>query len=241
MARISVPPEQLSRTDVAQLFERYARTHDPEDQEALVLRFLPLARHCARRYEAGGEREDLEQVAALALVKAVDRYDPARGIAFTTFAVPTILGELKRHFRDRGWSVRVPRSLQELAGGSRTRWRSSPASSVARRPPGAGRALRGDRRGRPGGARAQGAGAQRAVSLDPPVDGEDDAGATLGGLIGGEDDELRGGRARRRPRPDAHAAHAARARDPAAALRARTWCSARSRSAWASRRCRSRA
>ena len=184
MARISVPPEQLSRTDVAQLFERYARTHDPEDQEALVLRFLPLARHCARRYEAGGEREDLEQVAALALVKAVERYDPGRGIAFTTFAMPTILGELKRHFRDRGWSVRVPRSLQELRGRVEDAMeeltgilgRSPTAQELAERCGATAEAVLE--------ARALTT-AHRAESLDRPV-GDEDAG-TLGGLIGGVD------------------------------------------------------
>jgi RNA polymerase sigma-B factor len=99
----------------SRLFERYRRERRPEDCEALVLRFLPLARHLARRYHAANEREDLEQVAALGLVKAIDGYDPARGIAFSSYAVPTILGELRRYFRDRGWMVRVPRSLQELS------------------------------------------------------------------------------------------------------------------------------
>jgi RNA polymerase sigma-B factor len=80
-----------------------------------VQRFLPLARHLASRYCVGTERDDLEQVAAIGLIKAIDRFDPSRGIAFSSFAVPTILGELKRHFRDLGWSVRVPRALQELA------------------------------------------------------------------------------------------------------------------------------
>ncbi|MEV4342935.1 SigB/SigF/SigG family RNA polymerase sigma factor [Actinoplanes sp. NPDC049596] len=77
--------------------------------------WLSLARHLAYRYIGRGEpAEDLLQVAALGLCKAVDRYDSARGVEFTTFAVPTIVGELKRHFRDRTWSVRVPRRLQEL-------------------------------------------------------------------------------------------------------------------------------
>jgi RNA polymerase sigma-B factor len=80
-----------------------------------VRRFLPLARHLAGRYPVGADRDDLEQVAAIGLIKAIDRFDPSRGIAFSSFAVPTILGELKRHFRDLGWSVRVPRALQELA------------------------------------------------------------------------------------------------------------------------------
>ena len=79
-------------------------------------RFLPLARQLARRYQRGGEQlDDLVQVASLGLLKAIDRFDPARETAFSSFAVPTILGELKRHFRDRGWSVRVPRDLQEMS------------------------------------------------------------------------------------------------------------------------------
>ena len=81
----------------------------------LVDRFLPLARKLARGYRGGEDAEDLEQVAAIGLVNAIDRFDPDRGLAFSTFAFPTIVGELKRHFRDRCWSVRVPRSLQELA------------------------------------------------------------------------------------------------------------------------------
>jgi RNA polymerase sigma-B factor len=102
-------------TDSWPLLERYHRGRDRADRDALVERYLPLARHLARRYGTDTERDDLEQVAAIGLIKALDRFDPSRGIAFSSFAVPTILGELKRHFRDLGWSVRVPRSLQELA------------------------------------------------------------------------------------------------------------------------------
>ncbi|HWK29532.1 MAG TPA: SigB/SigF/SigG family RNA polymerase sigma factor [Solirubrobacter sp.] len=101
--------------DTTQLFERYRSERDPRDREALVLRFLPLANSVAHRYNPGNEREDIEQVAALALINAIDRYDPARG-AFVAYAVPTILGEIKRYFRDLGWSVHVPRALQELTG-----------------------------------------------------------------------------------------------------------------------------
>jgi RNA polymerase sigma-B factor len=98
------------------LLERYHRDADAAAREALVARFLPLARQLARRYQRGGEPlDDLVQVASLGLLKAIDRFDPARETAFSSFAVPTILGELKRHFRDKGWSVRVPRDLQELA------------------------------------------------------------------------------------------------------------------------------
>ena len=87
----------------------------PAVRDALITRFLPLALHLARRYPSGRESDDVVQVASLALVKAVDRFDPDRGAAFTSFATPTILGEIKRYFRDYGWTVRVPRELQELA------------------------------------------------------------------------------------------------------------------------------
>jgi RNA polymerase sigma-B factor len=103
------------RTD-AQLLAAYAQTRDPALREALVERFLPLARSIAKRYRKAEEPfDDLLQVASLGLLKAVDRFDPARGIAFSSFAVPTIVGELRRHFRDRCWSVRPPRELQERA------------------------------------------------------------------------------------------------------------------------------
>jgi RNA polymerase sigma-B factor len=98
------------------LLVRLHRHGDATAREALVERFLPLARQLARRYQHGGEQlDDLIQVASLGLLKAIDRFDPDRETAFSSFAVPTILGELKRHFRDKGWSVRVPRDLQELA------------------------------------------------------------------------------------------------------------------------------
>lgn len=98
------------------LFARYRGRDDQAARDALVERFLPLATRLARRYHGGGEPlEDLVQVASMGLLKAIDRFDPARGTAFSSFAVPTIAGELKRYFRDKRWSVRVPRDLQELA------------------------------------------------------------------------------------------------------------------------------
>jgi RNA polymerase sigma-B factor len=98
------------------LFLEYRRTGNRRDREALIERFMPLARSLARRYRRGVEPlEDLEQVACLALIRAVDGFDPSREIAFSSYAVPSITGALKRHYRDHGWSVRVPRDLQELA------------------------------------------------------------------------------------------------------------------------------
>lgn len=95
-------------------FERYA-SGDLRARDSIVEEFLPFAHGLARRYARRGVPvEDLEQVAAMALVKAIDRFDPERGVKFTTFAAPTIIGELKRHFRDHGWTVQVPRRLQEL-------------------------------------------------------------------------------------------------------------------------------
>ena len=89
---------------------------DPRLLEATVEAFMPLARSLARRYHRGEEPlEDLEQVAALALLKAIRGFDPDRGSPFASYAVPTIVGELRRHFRDKGWAIRVPRDLQELS------------------------------------------------------------------------------------------------------------------------------
>jgi RNA polymerase sigma-B factor len=111
MERLAMP-----RTDSNELFVRWQKHGDQRAREELVDRFLPLARKLARRYAGPREPfEDLMQVASLGLVKAVDRFDTERGTAFSSFAVPTILGELKRYFRDLGWAVHVPRGAQEHA------------------------------------------------------------------------------------------------------------------------------
>src|SRR3954447_17146250 len=103
------------RLEDERLLEKYHREGDVVAREELVMRFVPLARQLASRYRHAGEPlADLVQVACLGLLKAVDRFEPSRGHAFTKYAVPTMLGELKRHFRDKGWSVHVPRATQEL-------------------------------------------------------------------------------------------------------------------------------
>jgi RNA polymerase sigma-B factor len=110
------PPANNRAEQDRALFARYLDQRDPVDREMLVERFLPLARQLARRYQRPEEPfDDIFQVACLGLVKAIDRFDLEREVAFSSYAVPTILGEIKRYFRDRTWSVRVPRDLQELA------------------------------------------------------------------------------------------------------------------------------
>lgn len=94
--------------------ERFACRDDPSVRQELIEHYLPLAQNLARRYQRSGQPlEDLVQIASIGLIKAVDGFDSARGASFESYAVPTILGELKRYHRDRGWSVRVPRRLQE--------------------------------------------------------------------------------------------------------------------------------
>lgn len=99
-----------------ELFRRYKEDGDMEAREQLVMSHLNLVRFLANKFKNRGEPlDDLVQVGYLGLLKAIDRFDPDRGLEFTTYATPTILGEIKRHFRDKGWSVRVPRRLQELS------------------------------------------------------------------------------------------------------------------------------
>jgi len=172
------------------LFERFQDRHDPVDREMLVERFLPLARSLATRYTSRGEPfDDIFQVASLALVKAIDRYDPDRGGAFSSYAVPTIVGEIKRHFRDRTWAVRVPRDLQELAlrvdktarelEGDLHRKPTVPelAERLALSDEEVLEALQATR-------------AYRFTSLDAPRDEEDEDRATVGTTIGTEDEQF---------------------------------------------------
>ncbi|MGH9120812.1 MAG: SigB/SigF/SigG family RNA polymerase sigma factor [Acidimicrobiales bacterium] len=107
--------DRPSRAELKARFEEYRRTGDLAIRDSLVEAYLGLGEYLARRFANRGESlDDLVQVASLALVSAVDRFDPERGIEFTTFATHTVVGELKRHFRDRGWAIRAPRRMQEL-------------------------------------------------------------------------------------------------------------------------------
>src|SRR5881398_3162204 len=103
------------RAELRQKFADYAAARDPALRDELVAAHLGLAEYLARRFSNRGEpMDDLVQVASLGLLKAVDRFDPERGVEFSTYATHTVVGELKRHFRDKGWAVRAPRRMQEL-------------------------------------------------------------------------------------------------------------------------------
>ena len=172
------------------LLSAFAETQDRQLRAMLVERYLPLARSIARRYARGTEPlDDLVQVAAVGLLKAIDRFDPERGYAFSTFAVPTISGEVRRYFRDRTWAVRPPRDLLE---------RSLQVDKVA--------AELTNRLGRSPTVRQIGqalelpdeevleameaARASTATSLSAPRGTEGDADDTLGASIGVEDDGI---------------------------------------------------
>lgn len=116
MAVLSVPTRGLARLPDDELLVSYHNERDAAAREELVRRFLPFARKLALRYVHSREPlDDLVQVASVGLLNAIERFEPGRGKKFTSFAAPTIVGELKRHFRDKGWTVHVPRDLQERA------------------------------------------------------------------------------------------------------------------------------
>lgn len=157
-------------------------------RDAMVERHLGLARHLALRYSDSGEPlDDLFQVASLGLVNAVDRFDPSRGVSFTTFAVPTILGELKRHFRDRGWAIHVPRDLKDAAVKVKRaigEHRGPRAPTPADLAQATGLSLETVTEA------LEVAGVQRTLSLDAPVGTEEDSGAALVDVLGHEDADL---------------------------------------------------
>ena len=105
----------MTRESDKVLLRRYHEEGDVSAREQLIEQYMSLVRSLARRYSYRGEQlEDLVQIGAIGLIKAIDRFDVNRGVELTTYATPNIIGEIKRHFRDRGWAVRVPRGLQEL-------------------------------------------------------------------------------------------------------------------------------
>jgi RNA polymerase sigma-B factor len=200
MCAVALVPRRLSQTvgpegggrAAARVFEhallvRYHRAGDLAARAELVERFLPFARDLARRYSYTDEAfDDLVQVASLGLIKAIDRFDPERGAKFTSFAAPTILGELKRHFRDKGWALHVPRDLQERTLAvtresealSKRLGRSPKVREVANSLGFSVEAV----------LEAQEASASyEAASLDAPSSREDDEAAPLVDMLGGED------------------------------------------------------
>jgi RNA polymerase sigma-B factor len=163
------------------LFQRLADHGDPVDREVLVERFLPLARSLAARYQRHGEPfDDLFQVACLGLIKAIDRFDLSVGRAFSSFAVPTIAGEIKRYYRDRTWSVHVPRNLQELTL-TVDRARGELEAKLGRSPTATEIAERVEATAEDVVEALQASNAYRAASLDAPARDDDDA--TVGDLV----------------------------------------------------------
>ncbi len=109
------PSAEKSRAEDRELLRRYHKGGDTAARDDLIERHLPLVRSLARRYAGRGEAlEDIEQVGAIGLIKAIDRFELDREVSLATYATPNVVGEIKRHFRDKGWAIRVPRALQEL-------------------------------------------------------------------------------------------------------------------------------
>ncbi|MCA1006926.1 SigB/SigF/SigG family RNA polymerase sigma factor [Rhodococcus hoagii] len=171
------------------------RESDParaELRRSIITRCLPLAEHIARRFDRRGEPfEDLVQVASIGLVNAVDRYDVNRGSDFLAFAVPTIMGEVRRHFRDTGWAVRVPRRLKELhldlvKTSSRLSQRLGRSPTAREMAAELGIGVEEVAQG------LQAANGYRALSVDANVGGSPEQGSTLGDLLGDMDADLAG-------------------------------------------------
>src|SRR3954470_8634252 len=179
------PARRARRPDDTARFSAYCRDRDRRLRDELFADYLPLAESCARRYRRRGEPDDdLMKVAGIGQLKAIERYDPARGTCFSSYAVPTIVGELQRHFRDHSWTVRPPRGLQEDVL-RMERERAALVSALGREPTAGelaeavGSTVEEVLEAREA-ARARGG-----TSLDAPLG--DEEGATVGDLFGGED------------------------------------------------------
>jgi RNA polymerase sigma-B factor len=198
-AATAIPPRRVpparrrsgdGRPDERALFARHRREPDPALREALVERFLPLARQLALRYDGPGHAyEDVFQVACLALVKAVDRFEPDRGVAFSSYAVPTVLGEIKRYFRDQTWAVHVARDLQERCLRV-SRAVDDLAARLARPPTIAEVAAETQSSEEEVLEALEVSAAHRAASLDAPQRADEEGDVALGETLGGDDDRL---------------------------------------------------
>lgn len=180
-----------SATDLLNAMAALPANHPsrPALRDKAIEAWLPLANHLAHRYSGRGEpTDDLAQTAAVGLIKAIDKFDPSRGVDFAGYAIPTIIGELKRHFRDRTWDIRVPRRLQEL------RLAISDANStllqiLGRSPTVADIAAHLEITEEEVLEGLEGARAYNAVSLSTPT-GDGDRATELGDMLGGEDGEF---------------------------------------------------
>src|ERR671919_1289847 len=174
---------QWERSD--ELFARLGE--DPDARDELVIMHQPLAEYLARRFSGRGEPlEDLTQVAMVALIKAIDRFDPSREVKFSTYATATIVGELKRHFRDKGWALRVPRRLQET-GLKVSRALSELVQTLGRSPKVREIAVRTGLSDEEVLEAQETAQAYTTASLDAPTD---DEGATSGDKLGSEEESF---------------------------------------------------
>ena len=186
MSAVETPRPSATSGIEGRLLTAYHRDGDLRAREQLIERMMPLVRHIARRYANRGEPlDDLVQVGAVGLIKAVDRFDLERQVKLSTFAAPNIAGEIKRHFRDRGWSIRVPRDIQEL-NAKLTKATDNLTSKLGRAPTIAELAVATKSTEEDVLEAMQGAQSYSTVSFDEPV-GE---GRTTLDLLGDEDPEL---------------------------------------------------
>ena len=186
---MAADPLPTNEPSEAWLLARYQRHRDPVAREELVRRMMPLVRRVATSYGARGHGDDLEQVAALGLFKAIERYDPAFNVPLRTYAIPTMFGEVRRYLRDHAWAVRVPRPLQERV--------LEVTKAIERLSASAGRAPTAQELADELGCELEEAlealragSAYSAVSLDAPAGQLDDGERTLGDTIGYEDERL---------------------------------------------------
>ncbi len=191
MSVITSAPREPGRTlDGERLLARYRRTRDPRAREEAIRCYMPLARRLASRYQRGQDPlDDLLQVAYLGLVKAVDRFDPSHGARFSSFAIPTISGELRRHFRDTSWTLHVPRGVQEAA--LRVTRATSVLTTELGRPPTARELADATDLSLEDVAEAlQARAIQDTTSLDQPRAGGLDGDVTIAEVVGADDERL---------------------------------------------------